>query len=76
MAKYSQKFIKSVHSMKDGGKTYKQIASEKKLTYNQVSYIINNKISKTLEELYVQADEAIKDADSLLKRIKRLLFGS
>ena len=76
MAKYSDKLIKSVHSMKDGGKTYKQIASEKKLTYNQVSYIINNKISKTLEEIYVQADEAIKDADSLLKRIKRLLFGS
>tara|TARA_R110001592_G_scaffold6922_5_gene38211 strand:+ start:405 stop:635 length:231 start_codon:yes stop_codon:yes gene_type:complete len=76
MAKYSDKLIKSVHSMKDCGKTYKQIASEKKLTYNQVSYIINNKISKTLEELYVQADEAIKDADSLLKRIKRLLFGS
>ena len=76
MAKYSDKLIKSVHSMKDGGKTYKQIASEKKLTYNQVSYIINNKISKTLEELYVQADEAIKEADSLLKRIKRLLFGS
>ena len=30
---------------------------------------------KSLDELYVQADEAIKEADSVLKRVKRLLFG-
>lgn len=31
---------------------------------------------KPLDELYAEADKAVKNADSVLKRIKRLLFGS
>lgn len=31
---------------------------------------------RPLDELYAEADKAVKEADSVLKRIKRLLFGS
>jgi len=31
---------------------------------------------KPLDELYAEADKAMKEADSVLKRVKRLLFGS
>ena len=31
---------------------------------------------RPLDELYADADKAVKEADSVLKRIKRLLFGS
>jgi len=30
----------------------------------------------SLDEVYAEADKAVKNADSVLKRIKRLLFGS
>ena len=78
MAKYSQKLIDDVHQMKILGKSYNQISDVKSLTFNQVTYILHKKIpskQKSLDELYVQADEATKEADSVLKRVKRRLFG-
>ena len=88
--KYKQKLIDKVHELRSDGMTANRIGKHLKLTTSTVNYILYKKqpslpkdatfevISgerKTMDELYADADQAIKDADSVLKRVKRLLFG-
>ena len=88
--KYKQKLIDKVHELRSAGMTANRIGHETKLTTSTVNYILYKKQPslpkdtnfefikggrKTMDELYADADKAVKEADSVLKRIKRLLFG-
>ena len=80
MSKYSQDLINKVHGLKESGKTFKKISSDLQLSNSQVHYIIYKLKPKlkpeNLQEIFDQANVAVKEADTILKRIKRLLFGS
>ena len=76
--KVTQDLVNKVHHFKNAGRTAKMVSKELKLPINTVNYILYQKkpVTKTMDELYAEADKAVKEADSTLKRIKRLLFGS
>ena len=88
--KYKQKLIDKVHELRSYGMTANRIGHDLKLTTSTVNYILYKKQPslpkegnlevikggrKTMDELYADADKAVKEADSVLKRVKRLLFG-
>ena len=87
MARYSQKFINKAHDLKESGLTIKEVSKKLNLKFGQVNYILYSKNpthtpaelakeQKSLDELYDDADEAVKEAQTLIKRIKRLFFGA
>lgn len=76
MAKYSQKFIDETHDLKESGLTIKEVAKKLKLDFNQATYILYSKKPTCKQEIYADTDKAVKEVDTILKRIKRLLFGS
>ena len=75
MSKYSQDLINKVHGLKESGKTFKKISSDLQLSNSQVHYIIYKLKPENLQEIFDQANVAVKEADTVLKRVKRLLFG-
>ena len=76
MAKYSQKFIDETHDLKESGLTIKEVAKKLKLDFNQITYILYSKKPTYKQDIYAGTDKAVKEVDTILKRIKRLLFGS
>jgi len=87
MAKYSQKLIDKTHNLKESGLTIKEVSKKLNLKFGQVNYILYSKNptytpaelakeQKSLDELYDDADKAVKEAQTLIKRIKRLFFGA
>ncbi len=76
MARYSQKFINKAHDLKESGLTIKEVAKQLKMSFNQATYILYSKKPKYKQDIYADTDKAVKEVDTILKRIKRLLFGS
>lgn len=85
MAKYSQKFIDEAHDLKESGLTIKEVAKKLKLKVNQANYILYSRershkraqLAKDFgQDIYRDTDKAVKEVDTILKRIKRLLFGA
>jgi orotate phosphoribosyltransferase-like protein len=76
--KIKQITVDKVHALRKDGLTASAISKKVKLPLNTVNYILYQKepTPKNLDELYAEADKAVKEADSTMKRIKRLLFGS
>lgn len=79
MSKYSQDFVDKIHLFKSSGNSLEEVCNEFKITDSQARYVIYKKLptcTKRGTELYDETDKAVKEVDTILKRIKRLLFGN
>ena len=85
MSKYSKKLVDSVIDLKNCGMTVTEISDMKRLTKNQVQYIVYQmkrdvKSKEPETKFKIEAIECDKEShnlyvDSFLQKLKKFLFG-